>query len=117
MNLTNSILSKQSFHMGDKYKHADGWTSDETFRSMRRNAEQYKKICKENIQLKEDLEFYKSIFQKQSNSAIVNLRNKTINGKRIWVDKVKIYTDYELLNSLDKDEEVIEWLKPIRCER
>ena len=117
MNLTNSILSKQSFYMVDKYKHADGWNSDETFRSMRRNAEQYKKICKENIQLKEDLEFYKSIFQKQSNSAIFNLRIKTINGKRIWVDKVKIYTDYELLNSLDKDEEVIEWLKPIRCER
>ena len=38
--------------MGDKYKHSDGWTSDETFRSMRRNAEQYKRTCKENEQLK-----------------------------------------------------------------
>ena len=85
--------------MGDKYKHADGWTSDETFRSMRRNAEQYKKICKENIQLKEDLEFYKSIFQKQSNSAIFNLRIKTINGKRIWVDKVKIKSNGNVLPS------------------
>ena len=103
--------------MSDKYKHADGWTSDETFRSMRRNAEQYKKISKENIQLKEDLEFYKSIFQTHSNSALFNLRIKNINGKRICVDKVKIHTDYELLNSLDKDDEVLEWLKPIPCER
>ena len=102
---------------GTNHKHKDGWTSDETFRSMRRNAEQYKRICKENEQLKKDLEFYKSIFQKHSNSAIFNLRIKTINGERLWVDKVKIYTDYELLNSLDKDNEVLEWLKPIPCER
>ena len=103
--------------MSDKYKHSDGWTSDETFRSMRRNAEQYKKMCKENIQLKEDLEFYKSIFTTHSNSAVFNLKIKTINGERIWVDKVKIHSQYELLNSLDKDDDVLEWLKPIRCER
>ena len=103
--------------MGDKYKHSDGWTSDERFRSMRRNAEQYKRTCKENEQLKKDLEFYKSIFQSHSNSAIFNLRIKTINGERLWVDKVKIHTDYKLLNSLDKDDEVLEWLKPIPCER
>ena len=103
--------------MSEKYKHADGWTSDETFRSMRRNAEQYKRICKENETLKADLEFYKSIFTTHSNSALFNLRIKTINGERLWVDKIKIYTDYELLNKLDKDDEVIEWRKPIRCER
>ena len=103
--------------MGDKYTHADGWTSDETFRSMRRNAEQYKKVCKENIQLKKDLEFYKSIFQTHSNSAVFNLKIKTIDGKRLWIDKVKIYSDHQLLNSLDKDDEVLEWLKPIPCER
>ena len=103
--------------MSEKYKHADGWTSDETFRSMRRNAEQYKKVCKENIQLKKDLEFYKSIFQTHSNSAVFNLKIKMINGERLWVDKVKIYSDHQLLNSLDKDDEVTEWLKPIPCER
>ena len=27
--------------------HADGWTSDEIFRSMRRNCEEYKKKCQE----------------------------------------------------------------------
>ena len=103
--------------MSEKYKHADGWTSDETFRSMRRNAEQYKKVCKENIQLKKDLEFYKSIFQTHSNSAVFNLKIKTIDGERLWVDKVKIYSDHQLLNSLDKDDEVLESLKPIPCER
>ena len=103
--------------MSDKYKHADGWTSHETFRSMRRNAEQYKKVCKENIQLKKDLEFYKSIFQTHSNSAVFNLKIKTIDGERLWIDKVKIYSDHQLLNSLDKDDEVLEWLKPIPCER
>ena len=103
--------------MSDKYKHADGWTSDETFRSMRRNAEQYKKVCKENIQLKKDLEFYKSIFQTHSNSAVFNLKIKTIDGERLWIDKVKIYSDHQLLNSLDKDDEVLEWMKPIPCER
>ena len=103
--------------MSDKYTHADGWTSDETFRSLRRNAEQYKKVCKENIQLKKDLEFYKSIFQTHSNSAVFNLKIKTIDGERLWVDKVKIYSDHQLLNSLDKDDEVLEWLKPIPCER
>ena len=103
--------------MSDKYTHADGWTSDETFRSMIRNAEQYKKVCKENIQLKKDLEFYKSIFQTHSNSAVFNLKIKTIDGERLWIDKVKIYSDHQLLNSLDKDDEVLEWLKPIPCER
>ena len=103
--------------MSDKYTHADGWTSDETFRSMRRNAEQYKKVCKENIQLKKDLEFYKSIFQTHSNSAVFNLKIKTIDGERLWIDKVKIYSDHQLLNSLDKDDEVLEMLKPIPCER
>ena len=72
--------------MSDKYTHADGWTSDETFRSLRRNAEQYKKVCKENIQLKKDLEFYKSIFQTHSNSAVFNLKIKTIDGERLWID-------------------------------
>ena len=61
--------------------------------------------------------FYKSIFQTHSNSAVFNLKIKTIDGERLWVDKVKIHTDYQLLNSLDKDDEVLEWMKPIPCER
>ena len=57
-------------------------------------------------ELEKELEFYKSIFQRHTNSAIFNLRIKKINGNKIWVDKVKIYTDYKLLHSLDEDDEV-----------
>lgn len=65
--------------------------------------------------VKEDLEFYKSIFKTHRNSAIFNLRIKSINGKRLWVDKV--HADYSLKIQLDPDEETIEWLQPVRCER
>jgi len=65
--------------------------------------------------LQKELEFYKSIFKRYTNSAIFNLSIKTINGKRIWYDKVM--DRMNLLDHLDEDEEVIEWKKPIRCER
>lgn len=65
--------------------------------------------------VKEDLEFYKSIFKTHGNSAVFNLRIKSINGERLWVDKV--CADYNLKKQLDPDEETIEWLKPVRCER
>ena len=64
-----------------------------------------------------DLEFYKSVFKTHLNSALFNLRIKTINGERVWVDKIKAFTDYQLLHDLDKDDEVLEWMKPIPCER
>tara|TARA_Y100001935_G_scaffold153928_1_gene126899 strand:- start:116 stop:382 length:267 start_codon:yes stop_codon:yes gene_type:complete len=67
--------------------------------------------------LQKDLEFYKSVFETHNNSALFNLRIKTINGERVWVDKIKAFTDYELLEKLDKDDEVLEWMKPIPCER
>ena len=65
--------------------------------------------------LREELEFYKSIFKRHTNSAIFNLYIKTINGKRIWYDRVMDCMD--LLYYLDEDEDVIEWKKPVRCER
>ena len=65
-------------------------------------------------QLEEDVDFYKSILRK-NNSAIFNLKIKTIHGERIWYDKVFDYMT--LLHQLDEDDEVIEWKKPIRCER
>ena len=37
-------------------KHADGWESDDIFRSMRRNCEAYKKVKKDNEKLKLDNE-------------------------------------------------------------
>ena len=75
------------------------------------------KITKQNYILKNELEFYKSIFKTHYSSVIFNLKIKKVNGKRIWVDRIKINSDYKLLNTLDKDNDVIEWLTPVRCER
>ena len=69
----------------------------------------------ELVTVKEDLEFYKSIFKTHENSAVFNLRIKSINGKRLWVDKVN--AEHSLKIQLDPDEETIEWLQPIKCER
>ena len=65
--------------------------------------------------VKEDLEFYKSIFMTHPNSAVFNLRIKSINGQRLWVDKVN--AEHSLKIQLDPDEETVEWLQPIKCER
>ena len=72
-------------------------------------------VKNELAKVKDDLEFYKSIFKTHGNSAVFNLRIKSINGERLWVDKVR--ADYSLKIQLDPDEETIEWLKPVRCER
>ena len=69
----------------------------------------------ELVTVKDDLEFYKSIFMTHPNSAVFNLRIKSINGKRLWVDKVN--ADHSLKKQLDPDEETVEWLQPIKCER
>ena len=39
----------------------------------------------------------KLIFKTHTNSAVFNLRIKSIHGERIWIDKIKIPTDYKLL--------------------
>ena len=70
----------------DKHLHADGWTSDETFRGMRRACEQYKKKDKENIQLKKDLEKLKqeNIQLKQENEKLKqNIQLKQENEKLV----------------------------------
>ena len=70
-----------------------------------------------NICLIEELQLYKSLFNnyKFSSSLILNLRIKTIQGEKVWVDKIRSSKEY--IKSLDKDEEIIEWLKPVKCER
>lgn len=67
-----------------------------------------------NIELEKDLEFYKSILEMR-NSCIFNLREKTKKGERIWIDVINAETK-ELLE-LDMDDEIKEWLKPIKCEK
>ena len=69
----------------------------------------------EIIKLKEELEFYKSLFVTRRNSCIFNLKIKKMNGKNVWVDRVRDQREDFL--KLDMDEEVEEWLQPVRCER
>ena len=70
---------------------------------------------KENQKLKEKLEFYKSLFKTRRNSCIFNLKIKTIDGEKVWIDRVRDQREDFII--LDKDDEVEEWLKPIKCER
>lgn len=60
-------------------------------------------LINDNKLLKQELEFYKSIFTMR-NSCIYNLSIKKKNGKKIWFDSV-LYTEKELLE-LDSDDEI-----------
>ena len=74
------------------------------------------KDCKNKLKkCNEELKLYKSIFKTHRNSAVFNLKIKKKNGKPVWVDR--IYNDREYILSLDSDDEILEWLKPVRCER
>jgi hypothetical protein len=64
---------------------------------------------------KADLDFYKSIFKTHRNSVVYNLYIKYKDKQRLWIDKIR--TDKYELTQLDEDKDIIEWLKPVRCER
>ena len=68
-----------------------------------------------NKKIDEDLQFYKSIFETHRNSVVYNLYEKYRKGERIWIDKIRC--DRLDVLELDQDEDTIEWLKPVRCER
>ena len=53
-------------------KHADGWESDDIFRSMRRNCEAYKKVKKENEQLKLEIDTLRKQIQILSKEPTLN---------------------------------------------
>ena len=63
----------------------------------------------------EELEFYKSLFYTHRNSAVFNLRIKTINDKKVWIDTLSV--DDAFIKTLDQDDETKEWLKPVKCSR
>ena len=65
--------------------------------------------------LKEELKFYKSLFKTHRNSVVFNLTIKKRKGKKVWADHILDNRSY--IESLDKDDEVEEWLKPTKCER
>jgi len=66
------------------------------------------------IDLEKELHFYQSLFTTHFNSAVFNLYIKTINGEKVWVDPIM---EHGKIRLLDKDEEVEEWLKPVKFER
>tara|TARA_Y100001958_G_C21202467_1_gene528950 strand:- start:971 stop:1654 length:684 start_codon:yes stop_codon:yes gene_type:complete len=66
-------------------------------------------------ELKEELEFYKSVFKSHRNSLVSQVKIKTMNGNKVWVDHIR--EDKKFIEALDRDEEVEEWLKPVKCER
>ena len=66
-------------------------------------------------ELEDDLNFYKSPFRTHRNSVIFNLHCKFINKKRVWIDRICARNE-EILQ-LDRDDEVEEWLAPVRCDR
>ena len=53
--------------------------------------EEIETLKKENETLKDDLNFYKSVYISHPNSAICNLYIKKKNKKRIWIDKIIQY--------------------------
>lgn len=72
-------------------------------------------LINDNKLLKQELEFYKSIFTMR-NSCIYNLSIKKKNGKKIWFDSV-LYTEKEILE-LDSDDEINDMLyNPPKPER
>jgi argininosuccinate synthase len=79
-------------------------------------------LNKENLSLREEInelkflvEFYQSIWKTHYNSVIYNLKIKYKKGEPVWIDKIKC--DRNELLELDQDNEIIEWLKPVKCER
>ena len=70
--------------------------------------------------VQDELEFYKSIFKTHRNSVVYNLYDKYLinedgTKEKIWIDKIRC--EKYNLQFLEKYEDIIEWLKPVRCER
>tara|TARA_B110001450_G_C17256483_1_gene333702 strand:+ start:93 stop:404 length:312 start_codon:yes stop_codon:yes gene_type:complete len=73
-------------------------------------------VTKPNYEdLQKELDFYRSLFKTHHTSCVFNLRMKTKNGKKVWVDPVNDSEEY--IRMLDKDEEVDQWLQPVRPSR
>lgn len=76
---------------------------------------QNKSLIQENEIINQELNFYQSIFKTHQNSVVFNLKQKFKNGEKTWIDRIRC-TREEIIE-LDQDNETIEWLKPVKCER
>lgn len=65
----------------------------------------------ENKKLKEEIEFYKSISNFTS-SLVGNMIVKIKDGKKIWIDRLKV--DKKTLQELEPDEDILAWLDEIQ---
>jgi len=75
----------------------------------------YEYLLRDNIKLENELNFYKSIFKTHPGSVLFNLRIKLKDGDKVWIDKIRC--DRNELLELERDDEIDEWLQPIKCER
>jgi len=73
------------------------------------------KLHDENLNLKKEVMFYRSLLTTHRNSVVLNLHIKQINGENSWVDPISDSREYLL--TLDEDDEVKQWLEPVKCER
>jgi len=64
---------------------------------------------------KKQVVFYKSLFKTHRNSVVYNLTIKKHKNKKVWIDPINDHR--EKLLELDMDDDVEEWLRPVRCER
>jgi len=97
--------------MEDKYVY--NWSTQERVCV---NSEKLDKSEKTELELlKEELDFYKSLFNTHNNSVVFNLSIKKKNGEKVWVDHVRDSREY--LSTLDQDEEIKGWLEPIKPSR
>lgn len=65
----------------------------------------------ENKKLKEEIDFYKSISNFTS-SLVGNMIVKIKDGKKIWIDRLKV--DKKTLQELEPDEDILAWLDEIQ---
>ena len=77
--------------------------------------QQNKLLIQQNEILNQELNFFQSVFKTHQNSVIFNLKQKFKNGEKIWIDPITC--NHEEITELDQDDETIEWLKPVKCER
>ena len=99
----NHLLSSHSLH------------NVELEKKVERLQHEINNLKTEKKTLKGDLKFYKSLFKTHQNSVVFNLTMKSKNGKKVWIDHVRC--DKEELLDLDMDDDVLEWLKPVKCSR
>ena len=74
-----------------------------------------KELRLERDMYKKQVVFYKSLFKTHRNSVVYNLTIKKRKNKKVWIDPINDHR--EKLLELDMDDDIKEWLKPIKCER